>query len=155
MATSLELGTAFHFGLDGDQVDVLDAPTIDVHIRSDGPITPFDDHFGFNEVVVTGSTTLNQHITVQFVDPDGDGRITQDERNHTALYDLVVVEYAAEDDQAVDVTLNLDSDLIAGTRRDNCSYRSNLDRWTSRALFRAVHPRVNWRPLSGFSSPTR
>jgi hypothetical protein len=69
MATRLELATAFHFGLDGGQVDVLDAPKIDVHIRSDGPITSFDDHFGFNEVVVTGSTTLNQHITVQFVDP--------------------------------------------------------------------------------------
>lgn len=112
---TLQLSTQLHFQYDsgGDPALYLaEAPTFDLSVAASGPIQPFEDLFGFTEIEVRDrNLALNDHITVDLVDPDDDGKITPDEWTYTASADLFAVQRpeAGQPGQGIDVTLDLEA----------------------------------------------
>ena len=87
-------------------------PGITVTADATGPITPFEELVGFADVTVDGTATLDVDVSVDFLDPDSDGRLTSGEWEATALADLVQVHFEEEAGPEVQIALNLNSELI-------------------------------------------
>jgi Ca2+-binding RTX toxin-like protein len=124
--TDLELSTTLEFGFDPSDpggtssnffLRTPPAIDLDADLTLPAPLS-FDASFGFTGITVGVSgpaaapTTLGAlNLDVTFTDPDGDGRITREEFQTTAISDLVTVGVGG----AVDAVVTLDSDLTPAT----------------------------------------
>ena len=126
LAVTTTLTTNFAFQLDADLLTanppdptnafyLTQAPTLLFRVETDGAVTAFDGRFGFTEVTVTGTGQMDIGLGIVINDPDGNGRITREEWETTALIDLMTAALQDQPGTDLSLILNLDTTLTTAT----------------------------------------
>ena len=119
---TVSLATSFAFQLDTLLIDsdpaaafyLTNTPVIVLRVAGEEGIEPFATRLGIMAVEASGTALFDLVNEVAWVDPDGNGRLTQDEWQNTALADLVVAGFVDGAGDEVAVTLNVAAAPLGG-----------------------------------------
>ena len=114
VSASLPLHFQYDAGVSAYQraFSLTGATSLVLTVTNAGDPPPFEDVLGLLEVVVSPSAHVAQTLQVALLDPDGNGRLTQEEWSTTSILDLTAIGFVAG--SGADGSFALDAKPVGG-----------------------------------------